>query len=100
MVLDFSLKNNIKSIILLTSIYEELREKGKGDFVKKFYEVFVEEFAKFFAENGVKNPQVKARLFLALLDGLTVHVMITPETFMNDANVKAIKEEIIRILRC
>lgn len=98
--LSVSLNSNFKSMLFLTNIYEELRSRGRGGFVEKIYEEFVEVFASFFEENGVRNPRVKARLFMAVLDGLGLQCMISPETFRDPEVVDAIKREVVCMLRC
>ncbi|RLE80685.1 MAG: hypothetical protein DRJ52_05835 [Thermoprotei archaeon] len=93
----FTLKHDIKAVLLLADIYEELRKLGKAWIIESFYGKYAEVFTKFFEENGVENPRVKAMLFMAVLDGLSFQAMISPKSI--EENLDQIVGEVVAMLK-
>jgi len=98
-VLDVMLKSNVKYMVMLVSIYEEIVEKGREDIVKHLYLKGISLFEEFFRENNIHNPAVKAQLFAALLDGLALHCMIYPELFRSRERRASIVNEVLSLLK-
>jgi len=98
--LGVALKGNFKAMLFLANIYEELRRRGRGDIVGKLYSKYLDVFTEFFKRNNVKEPEVKAMLFMAMLDGLSFQAMIHPEAFKDPGKVSEIVREVVRFVRC
>ncbi len=100
LVLSISLKSSMKALLFLSTVYEELRRHGRGQAVVGIYDVWMREFARFFRENGVRHPEVKARVFMAVLDGLAFQCMLMPDEFRDERVRGAIIREVVSMLRC
>ena len=98
-VLDVMLKSNVKYMVMLVSIYEEIVERRREDIVKYLYLKGISLFEEFFRENNIHNPAVKAQLFAAILDGLALHCMLYPELFKSKERRVAIVNEVLSLLK-
>ena len=95
-----TLKGNFKAMLFLANIYEELRRRGRGDIVGKLYSRYLDLLTEFFKRNGVREPEVKAMLFMAMLDGLSFQAMIHPEAFKDSRKISEVVREVVRFMRC
>jgi len=77
-----------------------LKACGREFFLGMAYDSLQQVVYEFFKENNVSNPKVKALIFTAILDGLSVQCMIASEVFRNNDFVLKIKEEIYNFVRC
>jgi len=100
LALNFSLKHDLKTIVFLAGLYYELKACGREFFLGMAYDSLQQVVYEFFKENNVSNPKVKALIFTAILDGLSVQCMIASEVFRNNDFVLKIKEEIYNFVRC
>ena len=99
LAVNFTLKHDIKVMLLLANIYEELKRINKAKIVEDFYRKYLEIFTEFFRENSVENPEVKAAIFMAILDGLSFHAMISPSLFRDEEYWGKLVEEVVSYLK-
>jgi len=82
--LETARRYDARSLAFLIEAYSELRERGRASFVRDAYEESIGELASMLS--GVsERPRARARLLAAVLDGLAVQYLISPEEFEGEA---------------
>jgi len=96
--LETSKRYGARSLSFLIEVYSELEEKGKAYFVREMYEELMGELESLFS--GISGrPRARARILAAVLDGIAVQYMISPERFEGE-ELESLMEELRGVILC
>ncbi|RMH77634.1 MAG: hypothetical protein D6681_20780, partial [Calditrichaeota bacterium] len=74
-------------LLLQPDVWEDFKREGR-----QFFQQTLEQLEGMLRRIGIANPVVEARVFAALLDGISLHYMMDKETYP----LEAVKNALIR----
>lgn len=99
-IIDFTLDTVVENIhlaVFVMDLYKEAETSGKNiriwiDFLQRYLKFIQSNYAKL----KVKNPQLKALLFLSCLDGLSLYFILLNQT-KESFNIEKLRKELYRM---